>query len=119
MIQTEYPFTLPKGFVDQDGNIHKEGTMRLATAADEILPLKDPRVMKNQAYLIMILLSRVLTRLGDITQINPGIVEKLFVEDLKFLENMYNEINGYQQMMVVSCPDCKSQFEVVDQYSGE
>lgn len=95
MFQTEFEFTLPKGFVDENGNLHREGTMRLATAADEIIPLKDPRVIKNPAYLVVILLSRVIVKLGDISQITPKIIEGIFSEDLNYLEKFYNQINGY------------------------
>ena len=98
MIQTEYPFTLPVGYLDQEeGALHREGTMRLATAADEILPLKDPRVQANQAYLVVILLARVITRLGSIDQINPKVIESLYAGDLAYLQDLYNKINQLQQ----------------------
>jgi hypothetical protein len=93
MFQTEFEFVLPCGYLDADGTLHKEGVMRRATAADEILPLKDPRVVKNPAYLVVILLSRVLTRLGGVPTINPKTIEGLFATDLAFLQNLYNEIN--------------------------
>jgi hypothetical protein len=94
MLQTEFEFTLPCGFLDEDGTLHKEGVMRRATAADEILPLKDPRVVKNPAYLVVILLSRVVTRLGDVSRITPKIVEGLFATDLAYLQNLYNSVNA-------------------------
>src|SRR4029079_17323978 len=94
-LQTECEFTLPKGYVDRDGNLHREGIMRLATAKDEILPLQDPRVQRNPGYLIIILLSRVVTRLGELREINPGTMENLFAADLSFLQNFYNQINGH------------------------
>ena len=93
MLQTEYEFTLPLGYIDQDGELHRDGTMRLATAADEILPLKDPRVRANEAYLIVILLSRVVGRLGSLPQITPKIVEGLFAADLAYLQDLYNRVN--------------------------
>jgi hypothetical protein len=93
MFQTEFEFTLPCGYLDEDGTLHRDGVMRRATAADEILPLKDPRVQKNEAYLIVILLSRVITRLGDVAAINPKVIEGLFATDLAFLQNLYNKIN--------------------------
>jgi hypothetical protein len=93
MLQTEYDFTLPLGYVDQDGALHREGTMRLATAADEILPLKDPRVRGNDAYLIVILLARVIERLGSVPQVTPKVIEGLFAADLAFLQDLYNRIN--------------------------
>src|SRR3954468_12747605 len=94
-LQTEFPFTLPRGFVDDAGNLHREGTMRLATAADEIMPLRDPRVVANQAYLGIILLSRVVTRLGGLNngQVTTGVVEGLFSADLAFLQDFYRRIN--------------------------
>jgi hypothetical protein len=92
-LQTEHEFTLPNGYVE-DGKIHKTGLMRLATAADEILPQKDPRVQNNHAYLDIIILSRVITRLGTLTEINPRIIEGLFIKDLAFLQDFYRRING-------------------------
>src|SRR3989442_2134948 len=93
MIQTEYQFTLPIGYQDEDGTLHCEGTMRLATAADEILPLKDPRVQANEAYLIIILLSRVITELHGVSHINPKVIEGLYAADLAYLQEMYNQVN--------------------------
>jgi len=111
MFQTEYEFTLPKGYVDSEGNMHREGVMRLATAADEILPLRDPRVERNSAYLVVILLSRVITKLGDIQHINPKVIEGFFSEDLAFLENLFNQINGHKEKYQVACPECQHAFE--------
>src|ERR1051326_2733974 len=71
VFRTEFDFTLPCGYLDPEGTLHREVTLRRATAADEILPLKDPRVQGNSAYLIVILLSRVLTRLGSVDPITP------------------------------------------------
>ena len=93
MFQTEFEFTLPCGFLDEDGTLHRDGVMRRATAADEILPLKDPRVQKNEAYLVVILLARVITRLGSVAAINPKVIEGLFATDLAFLQDLYNRIN--------------------------
>ena len=93
MFQTEFEFTLPCGFLDAEGTLHREGVMRRATAADEILPLKDPRVQGNEAYLVIILLSRVVTRLGSIAAINPKVIESLFATDLAFLQDLYNRVN--------------------------
>lgn len=122
MLQTEFGFTLPKGYVDSDGNLHREGVMRLATAADEILPLKDPRVQKNQAYLVIILLARVITRLGSLdgNAINPKTIEGLFVEDLDFLQDLYNRINsnGTTAHEVV-CPHCNQPFNFEPERLGE
>jgi hypothetical protein len=93
-LQTEYDFTLPKGYIDRHGTRHREGRMRLATAADEIMPLRDPRVKANPAYLAVIVLSRVVTRLGTLDDLSPPVIEGLFVEDLAFLQQMYRRING-------------------------
>jgi hypothetical protein len=113
MFQTEFEFTLPCGYLDDEGTLHRDGVMRRATAADEILPLKDPRVLKNQAYLVVILLSRVITRLGGVAQMNPKVIENLYATDLAYLQNLYNEINqlsnGY---LPVTCPECQHAFEV-------
>jgi hypothetical protein len=112
-LQTEYEFTLPKGYVDNDGNLHRQGIMRLANARDEILPLEDPRVRRNEAYLLVILLSRVITRLGDLREVNPGVVEKLFAADLAFLQGLYNRINGSgTSKHSIVCPHCDEKFEM-------
>ncbi|MEA3283176.1 MAG: phage tail assembly protein [Euryarchaeota archaeon] len=113
MFQTEYEFTLPKGYVDEDGNLYKKGVMRLATAADEILPLKDPRVQQNPAYLTIILLSRVVTKLGDLPAMNPRIIEELFASDLAYLQEFYRNINGDGTTSIrARCPKCEHEFEV-------
>ena len=111
-LQTEYDFTLPKGYIDRHGTRHREGRMRLATAADEIYPLKDPRVAAWPAYLIVILLSRVVLRIGRVTDINPAVVEGLFAEDLAYLQDLYNRLNGLAPRTVqVSCPYCARSHE--------
>jgi phage FluMu protein gp41 len=93
MLQTEFDFTLPMGLIDGDGALHREGVMRLATAADEILPQRDERVRANPAYLNVIILSRVITRLGDVRHISTASIERLFTADLDYLQNLYNTIN--------------------------
>jgi hypothetical protein len=112
MLQTEFEFTLPKGFVDAGGDLHREGVMRLSTAADELLPIKDPRVRQNEAYLAVILLSRVVTRLGSLDMITPKVVEGLFAADFAFLQDLYAQINavGHDRRAAV-CPKCDHQFE--------
>lgn len=105
MFQTEFEFTLPCGYLDEDGTLHKEGVMRRATAADEIHPLKDPRVLKNEAYVLIILLSRVVTRLGGVASINPKVIEGLFATDLAFLQRLYNQINDIEDD-AAPCPHC-------------
>ena len=112
-LQTEFEFTLPRGYVDKDGNVHKNGKMRLATAIDEIAPLRDPRVKSNEAYLVLILLSRVITRLGQLRDINPGVIEGLFSADLAYLQDFYRRINENGHAMApVTCPHCSQDFEV-------
>ena len=92
--QTEVEFTLPKGYLDQHGVLHRRGVMRLATAADEILPLRDPRVQQNPAYLAIIVLARVIVKLGDLPNIDTRIIEGLFASDLDHLQRVYERING-------------------------
>jgi hypothetical protein len=112
MFQTEIDFTLPLGYMDTDGTLHREGTMRLATAADEILPLKDPRVQQNPAYLVVILLARVITRLGAVSQITPKVIESLFSTDLAHLQTLYNELNRLDgSHSMVTCPKCQHAFQ--------
>jgi len=94
VFQTEIEFTLPKGYVDSDGVLHKDGVMRLATAADEILPLKDARVQQNPAYLTVIVLARVITRLGALQDVNTKVIEGLFASDLNYLQTLYERLNG-------------------------
>jgi hypothetical protein len=92
--QTEIEFELPKGYVDESGTLHRRGTMRLATAADEILPLRDPRVQQNDAYLAVIVLARVITRLGTLSDINTGVIEGLYASDLAHLQRLYERFNA-------------------------
>jgi hypothetical protein len=111
MFETEVDFTLPLGYVDADGALHREGTMRRATAADEILPLRDPRVQGNPAYLVVILLSRVVTHLGGVGQITPRTIEGLFATDLAYLQDLYNQLNGPAgDGAAVTCPQCRHEF---------
>ena len=116
--RTEFEFNLPCGFLDEDGTLHRDGVMRRATAADEILPLKDPRVQKNAAYLAVILMSRVVTRLGGVDAITPNVIEALFAADLAFLQNLYNEINRVSEN-AVSCPQCQHTFTPEPAFAGE
>ena len=112
-MQTEFEFELPKGYVDQNGDLHKRGTMRLATAADEILPLRDPRVQQNSGYLTIILLSRVITKLGTLSTVNTRVIENLFTMDLAYLQDMYQRINMSEMPHYqITCPHCNQQFEV-------
>jgi len=118
-LQTEFPFNLPRGYVDSEGNLHREGVMRLATAYDEIAPMKDPRVQSNPGYLVIILLSRVITRLGSLQQINPKVIENLFSADLAFLQDFYRRVNEAGTSRVgVTCPECEAKFDVEVNGSG-
>ncbi len=110
--ETEYTFELPRGYVDDTGTLHRSGIMRLATAADEILPMKDPRVQQNPGYLTIILLARVITKLGDLRAIDTKVIEKMFTADLAFLQDMYQRINQVEApVMRVSCPKCGHGFD--------
>ena len=113
MLRTEHEFTLPIGYLDQDGTLHRDGVMRLATAADEILPLKDPRVQSNEAYLTVILLSRVIVRLESVGQVTPKVIEGLYAADLAYLQELYNRINrGGKANVEAACPKCAHEFAV-------
>jgi hypothetical protein len=118
--QVEFPFTLPRGYAGPDGALHREGAMRLSTAYDEIAPLKDPRVQSNPGYLVIILLSRVITRLGSLEFINPKVIEGLYSGDLVYLQELYRRINesGHSRLHV-SCPHCQGEFEVETAPLGE
>jgi hypothetical protein len=120
VLQTEFDFTLPVGYLDEASQVHREGRMRLSTAADEILPLKDPRVQSNPAYLVVILLSRVVIRLGTLETVNPKVIEGLFAADLGYLQDFYNRINrDGSRALKVACPHCQERFEVEVEGLGE
>ena len=111
--QTEFEFTLPVGYTDQDGTVHRQGVMRMATAMDEIAPLRDLRVRGNQAYLAVILLSRVITRLGNLPMISTAVIENLYVADLAYLQALYRRINEEgKTTFTVVCPACQTPHEV-------
>jgi hypothetical protein len=112
-LQTEYSFKLPRGYIDPEGNLHTDGVMRLATAMDEITPLRDLRVRSNQAYLVIILLSRVIVRLGNLSQVTTGVIENLFAADLAYLQAFYRQINEQgTSILNLTCPECKSEYEM-------
>jgi hypothetical protein len=112
-LQTEFEFTLPRGYVDAEGALHKKGVMRLATAMDEIVPLRDLRVKSNQGYLAVILLARVITRLGSLKDINTGVIENLFSADFAYLQDFYRQINENGTSRVsITCPECSKTLEV-------
>jgi hypothetical protein len=110
---TEFSFLLPRGYVDRSGTVHRDGVMRLATARDELVPLRDDRVRENPAYLTVVLLSRVIERIGTIDDVHPGIVEDLFATDLAFLQDLYRRVNteGHTRA-TVTCPSCEHHFAV-------
>lgn len=110
---TEFTFTLPRGYVDGSGTVHRTGVMRLATARDELIPLRDDRVRENHAYLTVVLLSRVITRLGNIDDVHAGIVENLFASDLAFLQDLYRRVNAEgHTRAAVTCPACTHEFTI-------
>jgi len=120
MLQTEFPFELPIGLMDPDGALHRQGIMRLATAYDEIAPLKDPRVRSNPAYALVILLSRVITSLGTLTYINPKTIEGLFAGDLAYLQDLYRRINETGHNVAhARCPHCEKDFVLELESVGE
>jgi hypothetical protein len=112
-MQTEFEFQLPRGLIDEGGQVHREGAMRLAVALDEIETMHDPRVQENEAYLPVLLLSRVIPRLGSLAEITPQTMERMFASDLAYLEDLYIRLNGQESVtMTAVCPHCSSQFIV-------
>jgi hypothetical protein len=119
-IRTEFNFILPRGLVDDRGGVHRQGVMRLATAKDELYVQKDSRVQQDSAYGVLVMLSRVITRLGSISSITPELLEELFTRDLAYLREFYNRINQQgNAYLPVQCPQCSSQFNVELSLSGE
>ena len=119
-METVYDFKLPKGYMDSKGELHREGRMRLATAGDELSAAKDPRVAGNEAYIIVVLLSKVITQLEGVEMVTPTLIEKLFTADLAFLQDMYEKINNvdFPQIEVI-CPDCGKVFTVPVNFTAE
>lgn len=112
-LRTEFAFELPVGYLDDAGELHRKGTMRLARARDEIAPLRDPRVRDNEAYLTVLLLARTVTRLGSVTSITPAVIESLFTPDLAFLQDLYRRVNSEgHTKATVTCPSCQTDFAV-------
>ncbi|NEB05162.1 hypothetical protein [Streptomyces sp. SID13726] len=112
-LRTEFPFQLPRGYVDESGTVHRDGVMRLSTARDELVPLRDVRVQENPAYLSVVLLGRVISRLGTLPMVHDGIVENMFASDLAFLQDFYRQINAEgHTRAAVQCPHCSEPFEV-------
>jgi hypothetical protein len=112
-LRTEFPFQLPRGYVDESGTVHQDGVMRLATARDELVPLRDVRVQENPAYLSVVLLGRVISSLGSLPSVHDGVVENMFASDLAFLQDFYRQINAEGHTRAgVTCPHCEQPFEV-------
>lgn len=112
-MQTQFEFTLPRGYIDSGEQVHRTGTMRLATALDEIESTQHPRVQQNEAFLPVILLSRVVTRLGNLPAVDPGVIENLFAADLASLEDLYLRLNAHTQVTLGAvCPQCQAHFQV-------
>jgi hypothetical protein len=112
-LRTEFDFELPRGYVDEDGQVHQSGTMRLATARDELLPLYDARVQENPAFTTVVLLGRVITRLGTLQSVTPKIVENMFASDVAFLQDFYRRINAEgHTRAAVTCPSCSHRFTI-------
>ncbi len=121
-LQTEFEFVLPRGYIDAEGTVHRDGTMRIARARDEIYPQSDPKVRENPSYLTVILLTRTITRLGSLPEVDTYVVESLFASDLAFLQDLYRRINqeGHSQA-AVTCPQCNTEFtvDIAGDASGE
>lgn len=112
-LRTEFEFVLPRGYVDSTGTVHRDGAMRLATARDELLPLIDARVIENPAYLTVVLLGRVVTRLGNLPGVDASIIENLWASDVAFLQDLYRRINQEGHTRAgVTCPSCQHEFAV-------
>src|SRR5262245_46881976 len=111
MLQTEYNFSLPCGYVDASGALHREGVMRLARAMDEITPLRDARAEANRSYLTVLLLSRVIVRLGDVAEVTPAVIENLFAADFAYLQSLYLRLNDDESRLIeTACPRCGARF---------
>jgi hypothetical protein len=111
-MQTEIEFTLPVGVADDAGAMQRDGVMRLATARDEIQPLADPQVRRNEAYLTVLLLARTVERIGDVTSVTPDVIENLFAADFDHLQRLYERVNTPEALGHLECPDCHKQFDV-------
>ena len=118
-LQTMYPFRLPRGYVDAEGTLHREGQMRLATAGDELSALRDPRVKADESYMNPLILSKVITMLGTLKEVTPEVIEGLFVADMEYLQDMYDTINKAEKPQIqVTCPHCGKQFVDTINFQG-
>ena len=117
---TEFAFTLPRGLIDTQNRVHRHGVMRLATAKDEILVQKEPKVQENSAYGVLVMLSRVITRLGSFNQVNSDLLEELILPDISYLRELYNRINQQGNALIpTQCPHCNTEFSVKLKLAGE
>jgi hypothetical protein len=112
VVKTEFDFTLPRGYLDPSGQVHRDGVMRLAMARDEVEPLEDPRVSSNPAYVSIALLSRVITRLGTISAVTPAVIQGLFASDFAYLQEMYLRLNEGDHQVETQCPSCGTRFAI-------
>lgn len=120
LLCTEFAFTLPRGLVDTQNRVHRQGVMRLATALDEILLQKERKVQENSAYGVLVMLSRVITRLGSLTSVSPNLLEALVVSDLAYLREFYNRVNQQGNTHIpTQCPHCNTKFSVELELAGE
>ncbi len=118
-LQTVYPFRLPKGYVDGEGALHREGRMRLATAGDELSALRDPRAKADESYVNVLILSKVVTMLGTLSEVTPEIIEGLFISDMEYLQDMYDTINKAERPQIqVKCPHCGQTFVDTINFQG-
>ncbi|MEH1907953.1 MAG: phage tail assembly protein [Nostoc sp.] len=116
----EFAFTLPRGLIDAQNRVHRHGVMRLATAKDEILVQKEPKVQENSGYAVLVMLSRVITRLGSFNQVNSDLLEELILPDISYLRELYNRINQQGNALIpTQCPHCNTEFSVKLKLAGE
>ena len=117
---TEFNFTLPRGLIDNLDRVNRQGVMRLATAKDEIMVQQEPKVRENPAYGVLIMLSRVITRLGSLTYVSPDLLENLPILDISYLREYYNRINHQGDAQIpAECPHCNASFAVHLELAGE
>jgi len=117
---TEFNFMLPRGLVDASGVVHQQGVMRLATARDELVAHKHRHVQTYPEYLMLVLLSQVITHLGTLESISPEDLENLFTQDLAYLRELFNRINQVgSAKLPVQCPQCSHRFQTELVLSGE
>jgi hypothetical protein len=111
MLRTEFEFTLPCGYVDAAGTLHRGGAMRLATALDEVEAMGEARRRANGAYATVALLARVITRLGEVAPVDAAVVERLFSADFVYLQELFVRANdGGGTLVETECPGCGARF---------